>query len=78
MSDGIGENSRELFHALVARTNHLFWARLLIPSSSDCSEAATEPHGYSAPIPMPSKKLSSMVLGWTACKGIDSALTGKH
>lgn len=28
-----------------------------MPGSSDCSEAATEPHGYSAPMPIPRRKL---------------------
>ena len=32
------------------------------PDSSDCSEAATEPHGYSAPTPIPRRKLGSINL----------------
>lgn len=42
-------------YALVASVNHLCWAFLLIPLSSDCSEAETEPQGYSAPTPIPSR-----------------------
>jgi hypothetical protein len=47
----------EVFRALVARANHLCCAFFAIPSSSDCSEAATDPQGYSAPTPMPRRKL---------------------
>jgi len=43
--------------ALVARANHRFCAFFEIPSSSDCSDAATEPQGYSAPTPIPRRKL---------------------
>ena len=42
---------------LVAKANHRCWARLLIPGCSDCSDAETDPQGYSAPIPIPNKKL---------------------
>ena len=44
-------------NSLVARANHLCCAFLLILSPSVCSEADTEPHGYSAPTPIPSKNL---------------------
>jgi hypothetical protein len=44
-------------YILVASANHLCWAFLLTPFSSDCSEAATDPQGYSAPTPMPSRNL---------------------
>lgn len=53
----VGRVSRNL---LVARANHLFCAFLAMPSSSDCSEAATDPDGYSAPIPIPRKNLSCL------------------
>lgn len=43
--------------ALVARANHRCCAFFAIPSSSDCSEAATDPQGYSAPTPIPRRKL---------------------
>ena len=42
---------------LVAKANHLFCLFLATPSSSDCSDAATDPQGYSAPTPMPSRNL---------------------
>ena len=47
------------FYSLVARANQRCWAFLLMPGSSDCSDAATEPHGYSAPTPIPSRKLAN-------------------
>jgi len=43
--------------SLVAKANHRCWARLLIPGCSDCSDAETDPQGYSAPIPIPNRKL---------------------
>jgi hypothetical protein len=43
---------------LVAKANHLFCVFLATPSSSDCSDAATDPQGYSAPTPMPSRNLA--------------------
>ena len=42
---------------LVARANQRFWAFFETFSPSDCSEAATEPQGYSAPTPVPRKNL---------------------
>lgn len=45
-------------YSLVARANHLCCAFCETPDSSDCSEAATEPQGYSAPTPIPSRKLN--------------------
>jgi hypothetical protein len=50
-------NGRSRKDVLVARANHRFWAFLEIPGSSDCSEADTDPQGYSAPTPIPRKKL---------------------
>ena len=49
-------------YLLVARANHLCCAFLPTPDSSDCSEAATEPNGYSAPTPIPRRKLGSIKL----------------
>jgi hypothetical protein len=54
-SANVSRNDREL--VLVAKANHLCWAFLAISFSSDCSEAATDPQGYSAPIPIPRKNL---------------------
>lgn len=45
------------FFVLVASANQRCCAFFAIPSSSDCSEAATDPQGYSAPTPMPRRKL---------------------
>ena len=47
-----------MYNTLVARANHRCWALLLIPGSSDCSDAETDPQGYSAPTPIPIKKLN--------------------
>lgn len=46
-----------LTYVLVARANHRCCAFFAIPSSSDCSEADTDPQGYSAPTPIPRKNL---------------------
>jgi hypothetical protein len=49
----------------VAKANHLCCAFLLIPGSSDCSDADTEPQGYSAPTPIPSRKLNEgLTVDW--------------
>ena len=45
-------------HSLVAIANHRCCAFLLTPGPSDCSEAETEPQGYSAPMPIPRKNLT--------------------
>lgn len=55
----IGRRKNRIYNTLVARANHRFWAFLLIPGSSDCSDAETDPQGYSAPTPMPIKKLNN-------------------
>lgn len=47
-------------YSLVARANQRFCAFFAIPSSSVCSEAATEPHGYSAPTPIPRRSLNKL------------------
>ena len=52
--------SGDIYNRLVARANHRCWAFLLIPGSSDCSDAETDPQGYSAPTPMPIKKLNNL------------------
>jgi len=52
------------FFSLVAKATHRCWARLLIPGCSDCSDAETDPQGYSAPIPIPSRKLISGTIKW--------------
>lgn len=57
--------------SLVARANQRFCAFLAIPSSSVCSDAATEPHGYSAPTPIPSSKL------WQAWDDRDDSIAVK-
>ena len=66
--------------ALVARANHRCCAFFEIPSSSDCSEAATEPQGYSAPTPIPSRNLPSQ--SWIGNKEsletLDSPTSAKH
>ena len=49
-------------YLLVARANHLCCAFLPTPDSSDCSDAATEPHGYSAPTPIPRRKLIPSIM----------------
>lgn len=48
-------------HPLVDNANHRCCAILEIVGSSDCSEAATEPHGYSAPMPMPTTNLGEVM-----------------
>lgn len=59
---GVGSNLekvKSINNLLVASANHLCCAFCETPDSSDCSEAATEPHGYSAPTPIPTRKLHS-------------------
>ena len=60
---------------LVARANHRCWAFLWMPFSSDCSEAETDPQGYSAPTPIPKRKLNRHVNCncWSACTVIHTA-----
>lgn len=55
----IGRSKGNIYNRLVARANHRCWAFLLIPGSSDCSDAETDPQGYSAPTPIPIKKLNN-------------------
>jgi hypothetical protein len=50
----------KLSDSLVAKANHLFWAFFAIAGSSDCSDAETEPQGYSAPTPIPKRNLEMM------------------
>lgn len=45
---------------LVAKTNSFCWLRLLIPVFSVLSAAATDPVGYSPPIPIPTDQLNPM------------------
>ena len=54
----IERSKNNVYDRLVARANHRCWAFLLIPGSSDCSDAETDPQGYSAPTPIPIKKLN--------------------
>lgn len=50
--------SFRIYTELVASANQRCWAFLLIEDSSDCSEAETDPLGYSAPSPIPSRNLA--------------------
>lgn len=56
------------YYSLVASANHRCWAFLATPSPSDCSAAATEPQGYSAPTPIPSKKLWNAMRRWSTTR----------
>jgi hypothetical protein len=69
----IGRSKGSIYNRLVARANHRCWAFLLIPGSSDCSDAETDPQGYSAPTPMPIKKLDKQRehRGRTPCLDLD-------
>jgi len=69
------EDARDGF-ALVARANHRCCAFFAIPSSSDCSEAATDPQGYSAPTPIPRRKLYPADVGWISWQERDDVIGG--
>jgi hypothetical protein len=71
-----GRRKSRIYNALVARANHRCWAFLLIPGSSDCSDAETDPQGYSAPTPIPIKKLNN--LREQLCKTRRTRLTASH
>jgi hypothetical protein len=63
---------------LVARANHRCCAFLAMPSSSDCSDAATDPQGYSAPTPIPRRKLIPVVESLVMRAAMTSGLTDMH